>query len=99
MLDLSHARDENVFGTSHSEQFGSALIGLQFYVIDRHAADVFVHGLVGSALVDSALPTRTGAVIKGYVARFCMHWVAERKSPYTDLPRFVGPAIISAPPS
>jgi opacity protein-like surface antigen len=70
MLDLSYARDGNVFATRHSEQFGSALIGPQFYVIDRYAANVFVHGLVGSALVDSALPTSSGTVIKGYVARF-----------------------------
>jgi opacity protein-like surface antigen len=70
MLDGTYARAGIVPGTGHTTQVLSALIGPQFYLVDHYKTNVFVHGLVGSALVDSAILTGSSSEISGYVARF-----------------------------
>jgi opacity protein-like surface antigen len=70
MVDFTYARDPRVPGTTHSDQVMSALIGPKFFLINGYRTNVFVHGLIGSALVDSAIPNGPNSVISGYVARF-----------------------------
>lgn len=70
LVDFTYARAPQVPGTGHSESLLSALIGPQFFLIDRYRGNIFVHGLVGSALVDSAVMTGTTSIASGYVARF-----------------------------
>jgi hypothetical protein len=70
MLDFTYARDARVPGTTHGTQVLSALFGPEFFLVDRYKGNVFVHALVGSAVVDSAVPNGPSTQISGYVARF-----------------------------
>lgn len=70
MLDFTFARAANVPGTGHSDRVFSALIGPEFFPIDGYRGNVFVHGLVGVAMVDSAVLTSPTTEISGYETRF-----------------------------
>lgn len=70
MVDLTFARAANVPGTGHSDKVFSALAGPEFFLIDRHRGNVFVHALAGAGLVDSAFLAPDGVEFHGYAARF-----------------------------
>jgi opacity protein-like surface antigen len=70
MVDLAFARATNVPGTGHSDKVFSALAGPECFLIDRTGGNVFVHGLAGVALVDSAFLAANGFEFHGYAARF-----------------------------
>jgi opacity protein-like surface antigen len=70
MVDLTFARAANVPGTGHSDKVFSGLAGPAFFLIDRSRGNVFVHGLAGVALVDSAFLAADGFEFHGYAARF-----------------------------
>jgi len=69
-LDSSYARASNVFNTGHNSYVLTALAGPVFYPIERRNTRVFVHGLVGAGLVDSAVPASGTQYVGGWVARF-----------------------------
>jgi hypothetical protein len=70
MVDLTFARAANVPGTGHSDKVFSALAGPEFFLIDRIRGNVFVHGLAGVALVDSAFLTADSFEFHGYAGHF-----------------------------
>ena len=70
MVDLTFARAANVPGTGHSDKVFSGLAGPEFFLTDRVRGNVFVHGLAGVALVDSAFLAADAFEFHGYAARF-----------------------------
>ncbi len=70
MADFMFARAGNVPGTGHSDRVLSALIGPEFFLIDRFRGNVFVHALAGAALVDSAVLAGSTSQVHGYAAHF-----------------------------
>jgi len=69
-LDLTFSHSGNVPGTTHNDNTFSALIGPVFYLMDHQKTGVFVHALVGTAWVDSAVPLNSTTEFKGYETRF-----------------------------
>ncbi|HEX3741374.1 MAG TPA: hypothetical protein VHV29_16870 [Terriglobales bacterium] len=69
-IDFTYARAGNLPGTGHSDSVFSGLIGPVYYMKVGEETEVFVHGLIGIAWVDSAVPVGTDAIFKGYETRF-----------------------------
>ncbi len=69
-LDLTFARSGILPGTNHSDNVFSALIGPVYYIKDSGKTGVFVHALIGTAWVDSAVPLSPTSEFKGYETRF-----------------------------
>ncbi len=69
-LDLTFSHSGTISGTSHSDNTFSALIGPVFYLMDHQKTGVFVHALIGTAWVDSAVPINSTTEFKGYETRF-----------------------------
>jgi hypothetical protein len=69
-LDSSYVRASDVFGTGHNSYVLTALAGPVFYPIERRNTRLFVHGLIGAGLVDSAVPASGTQYLGGWVARF-----------------------------
>jgi len=70
MVDLTFAGAAKVPGTGHSDRVFSALAGPEFFLIDGIRGNVFLHGLAGVALVDSAFLAADDFEFHGYAARF-----------------------------
>lgn len=70
MLDFTFVRGGNVAGTGHSDRVFSGLIGPMFYLMDGEKTRVFLHALIGTAAVDSAVPITSTSYFKGYETRF-----------------------------
>jgi hypothetical protein len=69
MLDLTYARSPIIPGTTYSENMFSGLVGPVYYLVDHEKYQVFVHGLVGLAWVDSAVPLTSTTEYHGYETR------------------------------
>lgn len=69
-LDASYVHASDVFGTGHNSYVLTALAGPVFYPIERRNTRLFVHGLIGAGLVDSAVPVSGTQYLGGWVARF-----------------------------
>ena len=69
-VDTSYVRASDVFGTGHNSYALIALAGPVFYPVQRRNTRLFVHGLVGAGLVDSAVPASGTQYVGGWVARF-----------------------------
>jgi Outer membrane protein beta-barrel domain len=69
-LDLMYARNGTLPGTGKSDGVFSGLVGPVFYLMEREKTQVFVHGLIGLAVVDSAVPISSTQVFSGYEGRF-----------------------------
>jgi hypothetical protein len=69
-VDFSYARAGNVPGTGHSEGVFSGLAGPVYYVKVGEGLEVFVHAMIGMAVVDSAVPVGSNLIFKGYETRF-----------------------------
>ncbi len=68
--DTSYVRASDVFGTGHNSYVLTALAGPVFYPIQRARTRLFIHGLIGAGLVDSAVPVSGTRYVGGWVARF-----------------------------
>ena len=67
--NAAYVRASNIFGTGHGSYVLTALAGPVFYPIERRNTRVFVRGLVGAGLVDSAVPVSGTHYVGGWVAR------------------------------
>lgn len=70
MVDFDFARAGEVPGTGHSQRVFSALAGPVFYLVQHPKTTVFVHALLGTAWVDSAVLVNSTSEFKGYETRF-----------------------------
>jgi hypothetical protein len=67
-VECSYVRNSDVFGTGRNGHTVTLLGGPAFYFKEYRGADLFTHALVGSALVDSSVPTNFG-YLHGWVSR------------------------------
>ncbi|HEY1679389.1 MAG TPA: hypothetical protein VGG04_16855 [Candidatus Sulfotelmatobacter sp.] len=70
MVDFTYAHAGSIPGTGHSDSVFSGLLGPVYYLKAGEGTEVFLHGLMGLAWVDSAVPVGTNAIFKGYETRF-----------------------------
>jgi hypothetical protein len=68
--DFTFATGNNVAGTGRRNNLFSGLVGPVFYLLDSGKNTVFLHGLVGIGIVNSAVPLNSTTVFKGYETRF-----------------------------
>lgn len=70
MIDFTYARAGTIPGTGHSDSVFSGLVGPVYYLKVGEGTEIFVHGLMGLAWVDSAVPVGSTEIFKGYETRF-----------------------------
>jgi hypothetical protein len=70
MVDSTFVRTSNVLGTGHVAYQLSFLSGPVFYPVEHGNTRMFVHALVGAALVDGAVPINKTDYFHGWLARF-----------------------------
>jgi len=68
--DVSYAHGKDAFGTPHSANVISGLVGPVYYLMQRPRLTIFVHALAGMAFVDSAVPISTTEYLGGWENRF-----------------------------
>jgi hypothetical protein len=68
-VDSTYAGTGDVLGTGHGGNVLSCLAGPVFYPFGHGQAGIFLHGLVGASLVDSAVPVSGAYYLGGWVAR------------------------------
>ena len=68
-VDSGYVRTSNVLTTGQSGYTLTFLAGPVFHLFDARKTQVFVHGLVGAGLVDSAVPVTGSEYLEGWVAR------------------------------
>ena len=68
--DFTFATGSNVAGTGRRDNVFSGLVGPVFYLLDSGKNTVFIHGLFGMGIVDSAVPINSATIFKGYETRF-----------------------------
>jgi opacity protein-like surface antigen len=70
MVDSTYVRTSNVLGTRHGGYQLSFLGGPVFYPVVHGNSRMFVHALVGAALVDGAVPINKTDYFHGWLTRF-----------------------------
>lgn len=69
-VDLTYVRSGGLPVTGHTDSVLSGLVGPVFYLAEHGKTTIFVHGLVGFAWVDSAVPISSTSFFSGYETRF-----------------------------
>lgn len=69
-IDSNYARNSNFLGTEHQGYVLSFLAGPTFYPFEHRNTAMFVHGLVGAAMVDGAVPLSVTTYFHGWQDRF-----------------------------
>jgi hypothetical protein len=67
-IDFSYVRKSDVFDSGHNGYVMTFLAGPELYLKEYKGVSTFTHALVGTGLVDSAVPT-SGAYLGGWVFR------------------------------
>jgi hypothetical protein len=68
-VDSGYVRTSDVLGTGHTGYVWTLLGGPVFYPVEHRKARLFVRGLVGAGLVDSAVPVNGSRYLHGWVER------------------------------
>lgn len=68
-VDASYVRTSNVLGTQQGGYLLSLMAGPVFYPFEHGNTRLFLHGLAGAGLVESAVPTSGSQYLHGWVAR------------------------------
>jgi hypothetical protein len=68
-VDSAYVRTSDVLGTGHTGYVLTLLAGPAFYPVARRNMRMFVRGLVGAGLVDSAVPQSGTRYLRGWVER------------------------------
>jgi len=69
ILDTSYVRTHNIPGTPHAGYAFTGHIGPVFYPIQHGGTRIFVHALVGAAVIDGAVPQSKTAYYEGWLVR------------------------------
>jgi hypothetical protein len=70
MIDTMYVRTSDVLGTQHAGYQWNLLGGPVFYPLERGNTRFLLHGLVGAALVDGAVPINATDYYHGWLMRF-----------------------------